>query len=276
MEQTLSGRSAVVTGGGYNIGRAVALRLAAQGARVTVFGRRQALLDETVAQVEACGGDALAVAGDVTVYADCERAVAMATERFGAVDALAAIAGGSGAEAPVDEVDPTAWARVVEVNLTGTFHAIRAALPQMKARGSGAIVTTCGGGSWFPVVGAHATAYAAAKAGVCRLTDQLAVELMAHGVRVNCLEPGQVWGQDKLRQVGDEERRTGVQDPGRASNHPPEDAAELAAFLLSDASAPLTGRIASVDEDWWRDPAQLQAVSQSLHAYCLRRVDGPT
>jgi NAD(P)-dependent dehydrogenase (short-subunit alcohol dehydrogenase family) len=265
-----------VTGGGYNIGRAVALRLAAQGARVTVFGRRQALLDEAVAQVEACGGDALAVVGDVTVYADCERAVAMATERFGAVDALAAIAGGSGAEAPVDEVDPTAWARVVEVNLTGTFHAIRAALPQMKARGSGAIVTTCGGGGWFPVVGAHATAYAAAKAGVCRLTDQLAVELMAHGVRVNCLEPGQVWGPDKLRQVEEKERRTGVQDPGRASNHPPEDAAELAAFLLSDASAPLTGRIASVDEDWWRDPAQVQAVSQSLHAYCLRRVDGPT
>lgn len=275
MDHSMNGRSAVVTGGGYNIGRAVALRLAAQGARVTVLGRRQALLDETVAQIEARGGDALAVAGDVTVYADCERAVAAATERFGAVDALAAIAGGSGAEQPVDEVDPVAWARVVEVNLTGTFHAVRAVLPQMKARGSGAIVTTCGGGSWFPVVGAHATAYAAAKAGVCRLTDQLAVELMADGVRVNCLEPGQVWGPEKLRQVEDEERRTGAEDPGRACNHPPEHAAELAAFLLSDASAPLTGRIASVDEDWWRDPAQVRAVSQSLHAYCLRRADGP-
>ena len=270
----MSGRSAVVTGGGYNIGRAVALRLAEMGARVAVLGRRRALLDETVAQIQARGGEALAVTGDVTIYADCERLVAAATERFGAVDALAAIAGGSGAELPVDEVDPAAWSRVVEVNLTGTFHAVRAALPQMKARGSGAIVTTCGGGSWFPVVGAHATAYAAAKAGVCRLTDQLAVELRAHGVRVNCLEPGQVWGPDKLRQVEQGERRTGAADPGRASNHPPEQAAELAAFLLSDASAPLTGRIASVDDDWWRDPVQVQAVSQSLHAYCLRRVGG--
>ena len=80
--------------------------------------------------------------------------------------------------------------------------------------------------------------------------------------------------KEKLRQVEDEERRTGVEDPGRACNHPPEHAAELAAFLLSDASAPLTGRIASVDEGWWRDPAQVQAVSQSLHAYCLRRVGG--
>ena len=272
--QSMLGRSAVVTGGGYNIGRAVALQLAQEGARVTVFGRRRAPLDETVAAIEAAGGDALAVAGDVCVAEDCARLAEAAQARFGPVDALAAIAGGSGAERAVDEVDPAAWAEVVAVNLVGTFHAARAVLPQMKARGGGAIVTTCGGGSWFPVVGAHATAYAAAKAGVCRFTDQLAVEVMGHGVRVNCLQPGQVWSPEKLRQVEAEEQRNGAPDPGRAANHPPEHAAELAAFLLSDASAPLTGRIASVDEDWWRDPAQVQAVSQSLHAYCLRRVDG--
>ena len=273
-DQTMRGRCAAVTGGGFNIGRAVALRLAQQGAKVAVFGRRRALLDETVALIEAEGGEALAVEGDVRRAADCERLAAEASARFGPVDALAAIAGGSGAEQAVDDVDPAAWAEVVEVNLVGTYHAVRAVLPQMRSRGAGTIVTTCGGGSWFPVVGAHATAYAAAKAGVCRFTDQLAVEVLAHGVRVNCLQPGQVWSPDKLQQVEEAERRAGEPDPGRAHNHPPEHAAELAAFLLSEASAPLTGRIASVDEDWWRDPQQVQAVSQSLHAYCLRRVDG--
>ncbi|MEC9047533.1 MAG: SDR family NAD(P)-dependent oxidoreductase, partial [Planctomycetota bacterium] len=88
------GRSAAVTGGGYNIGRAVALRLAREGAKVTVFGRRRALLDETVALVEAEGGEALAVQGDVTVLADCERMAREAEQRFGPIDALAAIAGG--------------------------------------------------------------------------------------------------------------------------------------------------------------------------------------
>ena len=268
------GRSAAVTGGGYNIGRAVALRLAREGAKVTVFGRRRALLDETVALVEEEGGEALAVQGDVTVLADCERMAREAEQRFGPIDALAAIAGGGATSQPVDEVAPDAWADVIQLNLVGTFHPVRAVLPAMKSRGAGTILTTCGAGAWFPVVGQTLTAYAAAKAGVCRFTDQLAVEVMDHGVRVNCLQPGQVWGPETLRQVEEAERRTGVPDPGRAQNHPPEHAAELAAFLLSDESAPLTGRIASVDEDWWRDPQQVQAVSQSLHAYCLRRVSG--
>ena len=134
-------------------------------------------------------------------------------------------------------------------------------------------MTCSGGGAWFPLLGAHATAYASAKAGVCRFTDQLAVELMDTGIRVNCLQPGLTWTAERLREVEEEERRTGRPHPERALNHPPEDAAELAAWLASDESAPLTGRLVSVDDDWWRDPAQVQAVCASLHSYCLRRVD---
>ena len=83
MQDALAGKVAVVTGGGYNIGRAVALRLAQEGARVTVFGRRRAPLDETVAAIEAAGGEALAVAGDVRVVEDCERLAEAAKARFG-------------------------------------------------------------------------------------------------------------------------------------------------------------------------------------------------
>jgi 3-oxoacyl-[acyl-carrier protein] reductase len=272
IQPRLRGRVALVTGGGWNIGRATAERLAAEGAAVVVTSRSPERLEATVAAIRARGGRALAVAGDVTVLADVERAVAAAEAEFGHVDCLAAIAGGGGGYEAVDAIDPTLWAQVVQLNLVGTFHAVRAVLPGMRSRNRGTIVTCSGGGAWFPMVGHNLTAYATAKAGICRFTDQLAVELFGTGIRVNCLQPGQVWSEDRLRAVAAEELRTGALDPGREYNHPPEHAAELAAFLLADASAPLTGRIAAVDEDWWRDPRQVQAVAQSLHAYCLRRV----
>lgn len=270
--QRLRGKTALVTGGGWNIGRAVAERLAAEGARVVVSGRNLDHLDATVAAIRARGGEALAATADVTVLAEVERCVATATERFGPVDCLAAIAGGGGGYQAVDAIDPELWARVVQLNLVGTFHAVRAVLPAMRQRNAGTIVTCTGGGAFFPMVGDHLTAYAAAKAGVCRFTDQLAVELFGTGIRVNCMQPGQVWSEDRQRQIQQEEQRTGAPHPHRQHNHPPEHAAELCAFLLADDSAPLSGRIASVDEDWWRHPDRIAEVAQSLHSSCLRRV----
>ena len=90
---------------------------------------------------------------------------------------------------------------------------------------------------------------------------------------MNCLQPGLVWSPDRLREVEEEERRTGQPHPQREHNHPPEDAAELAGFLASDESAPMTGRLVSVDDTWWRDPDKVRQVSESLHLYCLRRVE---
>jgi NAD(P)-dependent dehydrogenase (short-subunit alcohol dehydrogenase family) len=141
----------------------------------------------------------------------------------------------------------------------------------LRARAAGTIVTCAGGGALFPMEGAHATAYAAAKAGVCRLTDQLALEVRHEGMRVNCLLPGPTWDEERLRAVEAEERASGRPHPGRAMNRAPEEAAELALFLASEASAPLSGRIVSVDDEWWRDPERVRAVQADLHAYCLRR-----
>lgn len=260
---SLAGRVVLITGGGVNIGRAIALAAAQASARVVVFGRRQALLDETVDLVRREGGVGLAVAGDVTVLADLARAVVAAERAFGPITGLAAIAGGGGAELPVEQVDPAAWARVITTNLVGTFHAVRVVLPAMRAKGEGSIVTCVGGGAFFPAVGGTISAYATAKAGLCRLTDQLAVELLGSGIRINAIEPGKVvpaavWAA--------------MPAAGRAGCHPPEHAAELATFLLAAASAPLTGRSVTVDETWWRDRARLLAVAQDLHAACLRRV----
>jgi len=269
----LEGKVAIVTGGGWNVGRAIAERFAREGAAVAICGRRAALLEETAAAIHATGGRSIALPADVTRRADMEGLVARTLESFGTLDVVAAIAGGGGGHEPLDTIDPELWEHVVRINLFGTFHVFRAALPTLRAKNRGALLTCSGGGAWFPMLGVPSTAYASAKAALCRLTDQLAVELLDTGIRVNCLQPGRVWSPWDLERIEAEERRTGRPHPERALNHPPDDAAELALFLASEESAPLTGRIVSVDDAWWRDPARVRAVSASHHACCLRRVE---
>jgi NAD(P)-dependent dehydrogenase (short-subunit alcohol dehydrogenase family) len=269
------GKTALVTGGGWNIGRAIAERLAAEGAAVAICGRRRELLDETAEAIRAAGGRALAMEADVTDLARMEQVAARVGEELGPIDAVCAIAGGGGGYEAIDAIDPHWWEHVIRINLVGTFHAARVALPAMRARNAGTIVTCSGGGAYFPMLGVHATAYAAAKAGICRFTDQLAAELLDTRIRVNCLQPGLVWSPDRLEQIEAEEARTGRPHRDREHNHAPEEAAELALFLSSDASAPLTGRLVSVDDDWWRDPEKVRAVCESPHLYCLRRMELP-
>ena len=273
MTGLLSERVAIVTGGGVNIGRAVARRFAAEGARVVVSGRREELLEETVALIETEGGAAMAVPGDVTSLADMERVAARTVERFGTIDSLAALAGGGHVDEEIDRIDAGWWVQVIQQNIVGTFHATRAVLPTMRAKNYGTIVTCAGGGALFPTPGTCATDYATAKAGICRFTDQLAVELMDTGIRVNCMLPGLTWPEEKLAEVAAEEARTGKPHPDREHNRPPEESAELAAWLASEESSPLFGRTILTTEDWWRDPDKVHLVHHSYHRSCLRRVE---
>lgn len=273
MTRPLEGRIAIVTGGNWNIGRAIARAFVRGGARVACVGRDAGRLAETEAALRADGGEVLPLQADVTDLGEVERCVALTRERFGTVDVLAAMAGGGGTGGPVDTGDPALWEAIVRSNLFGTYHCARAVLPIMRAKGRGSILTCTGGGGFFPLVGHAATAYACAKAAICRFTDQLAVELWESGVRVNCIQPGQVWSPIDWAIVLEEERSTGRPHPGRASNRSPEDAAELALWLASDASSPLTGRTIAVEDSWWRDAEKVRAVCSSLHAYCLRRVE---
>ena len=269
----LDGKVAIVTGGGWNIGRAIARRFAREGARVAICGRTEERLEETAQEIRAAGGQVLAVRADVTELDQMETLAERTLSTFGTIDTMAAIAGGGGGYEAVDAIDPSWWEHVIRINLVGTFNAVRVTLPTLREKNAGTIVTCTGGGGWFPLLGVHATAYATAKAGVCRFTDQLAVELWETGIRVNCLQPGLTWDPERLAAIEEEERRTGEAHPQRATNHAPEDGAELALWLASEESAPLNGRSVSVDEDWWRDPRKVQAVSESQHAFCLRRVE---
>ena len=276
MPSPLQDQVAVVTGGGWNIGRAVALEFSRAGAKVVVASRREDNLEEVVKTIEASGGEALAVPTDVTRLTDVENLVKAAVAAFGTVDILAAAAGGGGAHAPIDQVTPEEWYAVHMKNLHGTFHSARCVLPILREKDRGIILTFAGGGAFFPMLGHHLTAYATAKAAICRFTDQLQAELLETGIRVNCIEPGMVWSPDRLCEVETEESHTGKPHPDRVFNRSPEDAAELALFLASEAGAALRGRVLSVGDTWWRIPDRVRAVEETVHLYRLRRVDeGP-
>ena len=267
----LVGQVAIVSGGGWNIGRAIAMRFARSGARVIITSRNRANLEETVADATREDLYMRHVVADLiqpTQVADMVEDV-LCTEKD--IDILACMAGGFGASQSLEETDPDEWLDVVMRNLYSTYLCCRSVLPRFLAKERGSILTCAGGGAFFPIVGVNSTAYATAKAGICRFTDQLYAELMDKtGIRINCLEPGMTWSPKDLERIEASEKVTGRRHPLRERNHTPEDGAELALFLLSPGAKALNGRLLSVDEDWWRNPKQVKKVADS-DLYRLRR-----
>lgn len=265
------GKIAIVTGGGWNIGRAIALKLATEGARVIITSRNGDNLEMTAAQAHRKDLYIRPIVADLTKPEDVHRMIGDVLGEEGPPDILACMAGGFGCGVPIVDSDPLEWRDVLLRNLYTTYLSCRAVLPSMLERQRGDILTCAGGGAFFPMVGVNATAYASAKAGICRFTDQLYVEVMdMPAIRVNCMEPGMTWSPKDLERIVEEEKALGRPHPLREMNHPPEDGARLACFLLSPEARLLNGRILSVDEDWWLDPVKVKQVSET-DLYRLRR-----
>jgi NAD(P)-dependent dehydrogenase (short-subunit alcohol dehydrogenase family) len=184
MALPLSGRHAVVTGAGRGIGAAIAARLAAEGARVTLLSRTQSQLDQVAATL---GGAAQTVAADITDAQSIRQAFAQAVQNFGAVDILINNAGHA-RSAALHRAPEELWDAMLAVNLTGSYHGIRAVLPAMIERGFGRIVNVAStaGIHGYPYV----TAYCAAKHGVIGLTRALALEVVQGNITVNAVCPG--------------------------------------------------------------------------------------
>jgi NAD(P)-dependent dehydrogenase (short-subunit alcohol dehydrogenase family) len=236
----LTGRRALITGGGSGIGRATARRMAEEGAAVAVLD-----IDGGAAEAVAKEIDGLAYQVDVTDLAALQRAVADAADRMAGLDVLYNNAG-SGGMAYTHAYSPEEWDRLIRVNLTGVWHGFRAAVPTMLAGGGGAIVSTASISGVRPAEGE--APYAAAKAAVAALTATAALEY-APTIRVNAVSPGMIrtgLTSPLLDNFAEQADRMLVKTP-LARIGTPEDVADVVVFLCSDAARFVTGQNLVVD-----------------------------
>ena len=188
MKQKLEGQTALVTGGGRGFGKAIARRLASEGAAVTVTARTRSELDRTVSEIEADGGRGLAVSGDVTRPEDVAHIVREATKSFGPVDILVSNAGIPGPFAPVWAADPAEWWFAQEVHIRAPFMFMREVLPSMMERRAGRIIVVSAIGSYR--VDHSMSAYCLGKSAQNRLVQLTAAEIKEFGVSAFAIDPG--------------------------------------------------------------------------------------
>ncbi len=240
----LSSKSAVVTGGSRGIGRAIAVRLAEQGADVCFsFSRNQVAADETAAAITALGRRALPVQADVTDPAAAEALIKAATGEFGKIDILVNNAGITRDDL-IMRMSTEAWREVLETNLFGAFYTLKAVTrPMLKARRGRIVNITSVSGQAGQTGQAN---YSAAKAGLIGLTKASARELASRGITVNAVAPGFVLTE--LTQDLPQELQTQITDRtplGRFGT--PEDVSAAVCFLASDEAAYITGQVLAVD-----------------------------
>jgi NAD(P)-dependent dehydrogenase (short-subunit alcohol dehydrogenase family) len=243
----LSGKVAIVTGASSGIGRETAKLFAAEGARVVVGARREAELASLVAEIQARGGEAAALAGDVRSEAHAEALVQLAVSRFGRLDIAFNNAGTLGEAGPSTGVTERGWSDAIAINLTGAFLGAKHQIAAMLAHGGGSVVFTStfvGHTVGFP----GAAAYAASKSGLIGLTQALAAEFGPRGIRVNAILPGAV-ETDMYRAMNDtaekQEFVTNLHALKRTAK--PEELARSVLYLASDDSVFVTGTAMLVD-----------------------------
>src|SRR5690242_5043075 len=251
MDLQLKGRVAMITGPAKGMGAAITLAFAAEGVKLALVGRDVGAIRPVATEAMAAGAEAIVVPCDLTDAKQCEKAAAATTEKFGRIDILVNVAGGSGpigktgVETTSDEFDA-----IVTLNMAGCFHTMRSVLPMMIAQRYGKIVNV--GGTFGMRGRAGRMAYSASKWGLRGITKSFALEVGAHNINVNCVAPGMVDGprfRDKV--CADMAHRLGITAEAAAARHADEyalkrvtadvDVANACLFLASDASRQITG-----------------------------------
>ena len=233
----LEGRTALISGAARGIGRAIAVRLAREGAQVGLLDIDPAI-EDTEAEVRGHGRRACAVNCDISVSAKVEAAIARVAAELGPVDVLVNNAGIVNNIAPIEKMSDEAWARELGVNLTGAFNLVRALAPAMAARGFGRIVnisSVAARGGLSRQVG-----YSATKAGLLGLTHTVALEYARHGVTCNAVLPGMV-ETENVRAMPQAIRDQALAHTPVRRFGEPEEVAALVAFLCGGEAGYITG-----------------------------------
>lgn len=252
----LTDRVALITGAGSGIGKAAALLLAKEGAKIAALGRSEDEVNQVVQEIQQ-HSEAIPLIADISQPAQMQRAVQQIADRWGRLDIVFANAGINGVWAPIEELEPEEWDKTLTINLKGTFLTVKYAVPFLKQRGGSIIVTSSVNGTRiFSNTGA--TAYSCSKAAQVAFTKMVALELAKHRVRVNVICPGAI--ETAIDENTDRRNLEHVREPvefpegqipltdGEPGSS--EQVAQLVLFLASDASSHISGT------EIWIDGAQ--------------------
>jgi len=251
---SLEGKVAVVTGSGNGIGRAIALAMSSEGARVVVSDVLVEDGERTVQEITDLSGSAVFVKTDVSIVEQAQNLIESAFTIFGSLDILVNNAGTSGGSVRLHEVEPEEFDRVVDVNLRGTFLCSKYAIAHFLAHGGGRIINIA---STYGLVGApNSPAYCASKAAIINLTRQLAVDYSPDDIRVNAICPGYIdtslgrrrsamSAQEIADATARREKAASLQPMGRQAR--PSEVATVAVFLATEGASFMTGSIVPVD-----------------------------
>jgi 3-oxoacyl-[acyl-carrier protein] reductase len=242
----LQDKVALVTGSSRGIGAAIARLFAREGAKVVVHGRDHSALAAVQADIVRAGGRAIQVAADTTSFAEIEAMRRQTEQELGPIDVLVANAGGSFTKpGPLEETSEEGWHTSLDNNLTATFLTIKSILPGMKARKTGSIITMSSAAARRPHPGSPIP-YAAAKAGLIILTQDLAAQAGPFGIRVNCIAPETILTESNQQRIPEAQQQALVEQHPIRRLGTPEDVAAAALFLASDNAAWITGIVVDV------------------------------
>src|SRR5436305_3740123 len=260
MDLQLNGRIAMITGPAKGMGAAITTAFAGEGVQLALVGRDVGAIEPVAKEARALGAEAIVVPCDLTDAKQCEKAAAAATDKFGRIDILVNVAGGSGPIGKTGvETTPDEFDDIVTLNMNGCFHTMRATLPIMMAQRYGKVVNV--GGTFGMRGRAGRMAYSASKWGLRGITKSFALEVGAYNINVNCVAPGMVDGprfRDKV--CADMATRLGITLEQAVERHAADyalkrvandaDVANACLFLASDASRQITGIDLPVDGGW--------------------------
>jgi 3-oxoacyl-[acyl-carrier protein] reductase len=266
---------ALVTGAGRGLGKAIALALASHGADVAILSRTEKEIQQTTLEIRALQRKVVAIRADVSEPRQVNHAVRRTIEALGTIDILVNNAGVIGPIGRVEEVSINDWITTIHVNLVGTFLCSRAVLPYLKRKAHGKIINIAGSGEGsLPSF----TAYASSKSAIVRFTETLAEEVRRHNIDVNAVAPGGIYTRmtEEIilaeESAGDKERLR-VRRVKESGGVKLEVAAELVAFLASDDSDGLTGKLISAVHDDWRDFKSFRKLMDTTDIFTMRRID---